>query len=170
MGDIIKLYGGKPANFLDVGGNVQEDQVREAFRIITEDKGVKAILVNVFGGIVNCATIANGIVHRLCHGLGRRCQESLFCPRLNIATLFLLRLHEQLSSFVLQVRGNYLDRLCINYPFLSRSWVLLHWACNLNQQLRNTTFKCWSNLAIILPVPRLLFIPRIMSFHISTKC
>merc|ERR1712109_376189 len=52
--DIIKLYGGKPANFLDVGGNVQEDQVREAFRIITEDKGVKAILVNVFGGIVNC--------------------------------------------------------------------------------------------------------------------
>merc|ERR1712172_150990 len=61
--DIIKLYGGKPANFLDVGGNVQEDQVREAFRIITEDKGVKAILVNVFGGIVNCATIANGIVN-----------------------------------------------------------------------------------------------------------
>merc|ERR1711928_222631 len=57
------LYGGKPANFLDVGGNVQEDQVREAFRIITEDKGVKAILVNVFGGIVNCATIANGIVN-----------------------------------------------------------------------------------------------------------
>merc|ERR1712212_939725 len=61
--DIIKLYGGKPANFLDVGGNVQEDQVREAFRIITEDKGVKAILVNVFGGIVDCATIANGIVN-----------------------------------------------------------------------------------------------------------
>lgn len=61
--DIIKLYGGEPANFLDVGGNVQEGQVREAFRIITEDKGVKAILVNVFGGIVNCATIANGIVN-----------------------------------------------------------------------------------------------------------
>merc|ERR1712077_111165 len=66
--DIIKLYGGKPANFLDVGGNVQEDQVREAFRIITEDKGVKAILVNVFGGIVNCATIANGIVNA-CKGI-----------------------------------------------------------------------------------------------------
>merc|ERR1719278_2187278 len=61
--DIIQLYGGEPANFLDVGGNVQEDQVKEAFRIITEDKGVKAILVNVFGGIVNCATIANGIVN-----------------------------------------------------------------------------------------------------------
>lgn len=61
--DIIKLYGGEPANFLDVGGNVQEWQVKEAFRIITEDKGVKAILVNVFGGIVNCATIANGIVN-----------------------------------------------------------------------------------------------------------
>jgi len=61
--DIIKLYGGEPANFLDVGGNVQEGQVKEAFRIITEDEGVKAILVNVFGGIVNCATIANGIVN-----------------------------------------------------------------------------------------------------------
>jgi len=61
--DIIQLYGGKPANFLDVGGGVQEEQVKQAFRIITEDKGVKAILVNVFGGIVNCATIANGIVN-----------------------------------------------------------------------------------------------------------
>jgi len=61
--DIIKYYGGDPANFLDVGGNVQEGQVREAFRIISEDKQVKAILVNVFGGIVNCATIANGIVN-----------------------------------------------------------------------------------------------------------
>jgi len=61
--DIIKLYGGEPANFLDVGGSVQEGQVKEAFRIITEDANVKAILVNVFGGIVNCATIANGIVN-----------------------------------------------------------------------------------------------------------
>lgn len=61
--DIIKYYGGEPANFLDVGGNVQENQVKEAFRIISEDKQVKAILVNVFGGIVNCATIANGIVN-----------------------------------------------------------------------------------------------------------
>jgi len=61
--DIIKLYGGEPANFLDVGGSVQENQVKEAFRIITEDDKVKAILVNVFGGIVNCATIANGIVN-----------------------------------------------------------------------------------------------------------
>jgi len=60
--DIIKYYGGEPANFLDVGGSVQEGQVREAFRIISEDKQVKAILVNVFGGIVDCATIANGIV------------------------------------------------------------------------------------------------------------
>ncbi|CAB4057111.1 LSC2 [Lepeophtheirus salmonis] len=61
--DIIKLYGGDPANFLDVGGSVQEEQVKEAFRIITEDSKVKAILVNVFGGIVNCATIANGVVN-----------------------------------------------------------------------------------------------------------
>ena len=56
--DIIKLYGGEPANFLDVGGGVQEHQVREAFRIISEDSKVKGILVNVFGGIVDCATIA----------------------------------------------------------------------------------------------------------------
>ncbi|XP_039445890.1 succinate--CoA ligase [GDP-forming] subunit beta, mitochondrial [Culex pipiens pallens] len=61
--DIIKLNGGAPANFLDVGGNVKEDQVLKAFQILTSDQNVKAILVNVFGGIVNCATIANGIVN-----------------------------------------------------------------------------------------------------------
>ncbi|KRT79897.1 hypothetical protein AMK59_8173, partial [Oryctes borbonicus] len=60
--DIIKLHGGDPANFLDVGGGVQENQVRAAFNILTTDPNVKAILVNVFGGIVNCATIAKGIV------------------------------------------------------------------------------------------------------------
>ncbi|CAG9759874.1 unnamed protein product [Ceutorhynchus assimilis] len=63
--DIIKLYGGEPANFLDVGGSVKEEQVKAAFQIITSDPSVKAILVNVFGGIVNCATIANGIVGAL---------------------------------------------------------------------------------------------------------
>ena len=63
MDIIMGVYGGEPANFLDVGGSVQEHQVKEAFRIITEDDKVKAILVNVFGGIVNCATIANGIVN-----------------------------------------------------------------------------------------------------------
>lgn len=60
--DIIKLHGGDPANFLDVGGSVKEDQVRAAFRILTSDSNVRSILVNVFGGIVNCGTIANGIV------------------------------------------------------------------------------------------------------------
>lgn len=60
--DIIKLNGGDPANFLDVGGGVKEDQVTKAFEILTSDPKVKGILVNVFGGIVNCATIANGIV------------------------------------------------------------------------------------------------------------
>lgn len=63
--DIIKLHGGDPANFLDVGGGVKEEQVRAAFQIITSDEKVKAVLVNVFGGIVNCATIANGIVAAL---------------------------------------------------------------------------------------------------------
>lgn len=63
--DIIKLYGGEPANFLDVGGSVREDQVLAAINIITSDPSVKAILINVFGGIVNCATVANGIVGAL---------------------------------------------------------------------------------------------------------
>lgn len=60
--DIIKLNGGSPANFLDVGGSVKEDQVFQAFRILSQDPKVKVILVNVFGGIVNCATIAKGII------------------------------------------------------------------------------------------------------------
>lgn len=61
--DIIKLHGSSPANFLDVGGNVNESQVLRAFQILLADTNVKGILVNVFGGIVNCATIANGIVN-----------------------------------------------------------------------------------------------------------
>ncbi|KAK7102614.1 succinate--CoA ligase [GDP-forming] subunit beta, mitochondrial-like isoform X2 [Littorina saxatilis] len=61
--DIIKLHGGSPANFLDVGGTVTEDQVFSAFKLLTSDSQVKAILVNIFGGIVNCATIAKGITN-----------------------------------------------------------------------------------------------------------
>lgn len=63
--DIIKLHGGDPANFLDVGGSVKEEQVAAAFKILTADEKVKSVLVNVFGGIVNCATIANGIVNAM---------------------------------------------------------------------------------------------------------
>ncbi|MEW5300014.1 MAG: hypothetical protein WDW36_002978 [Sanguina aurantia] len=61
--DIIKLHGGAPANFLDVGGNASEEQVVEAFKILTEDPQVKAILVNIFGGIMKCDVIAAGIVN-----------------------------------------------------------------------------------------------------------
>lgn len=60
--DIIKLNGGQPANFLDVGGGATVDQVTEAFRIITSDKSVCAILVNIFGGIMRCDIIAQGII------------------------------------------------------------------------------------------------------------
>ncbi|KAG0718528.1 Succinate--CoA ligase [GDP-forming] subunit beta, mitochondrial [Chionoecetes opilio] len=60
--DIIKLHGGAPANFLDLGGGVQEHQVEHALKILTSDKTVKAIFVNIFGGIVNTATIASGLV------------------------------------------------------------------------------------------------------------
>ncbi|GJQ72038.1 hypothetical protein Trydic_g3139 [Trypoxylus dichotomus] len=60
--DMIKLFGGEPANFLDVGGGVTDAQVKQAFNIITSDPNVKIILVNVFGGIVNCEMIARGII------------------------------------------------------------------------------------------------------------
>ncbi|MBW8271214.1 ADP-forming succinate--CoA ligase subunit beta [Caldovatus sp. SYSU G05006] len=60
--DIIKLYGGTPANFLDVGGGATRERVAAAFRIITSDPKVKAILVNIFGGIARCDLIAEGIV------------------------------------------------------------------------------------------------------------
>jgi succinyl-CoA synthetase beta subunit len=60
--DIIKLHGGEPANFLDVGGGASASQVAEAFRILTSDPNVKAILVNIFGGIMKCDVIADGII------------------------------------------------------------------------------------------------------------
>lgn len=60
--DIIQLHGGAPANFLDVGGGANADQVTEAFRIILSDSNVKAVLVNIFGGIMKCTTIAEAIV------------------------------------------------------------------------------------------------------------
>jgi succinyl-CoA synthetase beta subunit len=61
--DIIKFYGGEPANFLDVGGGATEEQVTEAFKILITDKKVKAILVNIFGGIMKCDVIAKGIIN-----------------------------------------------------------------------------------------------------------
>ena len=60
--DIIKLYGAEPANFLDVGGGATKEKVAEAFKIITSDKRVKGILVNIFGGIMRCDVIAEGVV------------------------------------------------------------------------------------------------------------
>jgi len=60
--DIIKLYGAEPANFLDVGGGATKEKVTEAFKIITSDPSVKGILVNIFGGIMRCDVIAEGVV------------------------------------------------------------------------------------------------------------
>lgn len=60
--DLIKLHGGEPANFLDVGGGATADKVAEAFKLILSDKNVRAILVNIFGGIVRCDLIAEGII------------------------------------------------------------------------------------------------------------
>ena len=63
--DIIKLHGGEPANFLDVGGTADSKRVAEAFKIILSDKNVNTVLINIFGGIVRCDVIANGIVEAL---------------------------------------------------------------------------------------------------------
>jgi succinyl-CoA synthetase beta subunit len=60
--DIIKLYGESPANFLDVGGGASKDKVTAAFKIITADPNVKGILVNIFGGIMRCDIIAEGVI------------------------------------------------------------------------------------------------------------
>jgi succinyl-CoA synthetase beta subunit len=60
--DLIKLHGGEPANFLDVGGGANVEQVTEAFRILLDDKNTKAVLVNIFGGIMRCTTIATAIL------------------------------------------------------------------------------------------------------------
>jgi succinyl-CoA synthetase beta subunit len=60
--DIIKLAGGSPANFLDVGGGASAEQVKNAFRILLSDKNVKAVLINIFGGIMRCDVVATGVV------------------------------------------------------------------------------------------------------------
>lgn len=60
--DIIKLYGGQPANFLDIGGSATKDRVIEAFKIILDDQSVKAVLINIFGGIVRCDMVAEAII------------------------------------------------------------------------------------------------------------
>src|SRR5207237_1458477 len=60
--DIIKLAGGEPANFLDVGGGASQERVENAFRILLADENVKAVLINIFGGIVRCDMVANGVV------------------------------------------------------------------------------------------------------------
>ncbi|MCL5266381.1 MAG: ADP-forming succinate--CoA ligase subunit beta [Chloroflexi bacterium] len=63
--DVIELYGGEPANFLDVGGGAKSDRVAEAFRLLLSDKNVKAVLLNIFGGITRCDEVAKGIVEAL---------------------------------------------------------------------------------------------------------
>ncbi len=60
--DIVKLHGGAPANFLDVGGGATKERVTEAFKIILSDNNVQAVLINIFGGIVRCDLIAEGVI------------------------------------------------------------------------------------------------------------
>ena len=60
--DIIKLYGSKPANFLDVGGGASKEKVSAAFKIILSDKNVSGVLINIFGGIMRCDVLAQGVV------------------------------------------------------------------------------------------------------------
>jgi len=63
--DIIQLAGGKPANFLDVGGGANVERIANAFRIMMSDPNVEAVLINIFGGIVRCDRVANGILQAL---------------------------------------------------------------------------------------------------------
>ena len=60
--DIIKLAGGEPANFLDVGGGANAEQITNAFKILMSDKSVKAVLINIFGGILRCDVLAEGVI------------------------------------------------------------------------------------------------------------
>ena len=60
--DIIKLAGGSPANFLDVGGGANAEQIRNAFKILMSDQNVKAVLINIFGGILRCDVLAAGVI------------------------------------------------------------------------------------------------------------
>jgi succinyl-CoA synthetase beta subunit len=60
--DIIKLAGGEPANFLDVGGGANAEQIRNAFKILMSDRNVRAVLINIFGGILRCDVLAEGVI------------------------------------------------------------------------------------------------------------
>ncbi len=60
--DVIKLYGGEPANFLDIGGGATKESITAAFEIILEDSSVKGILVNIFGGIIRCDMVARSVI------------------------------------------------------------------------------------------------------------
>src|SRR5256712_1705221 len=60
--DIIKLAGGEPANFLDVGGGANKEQIRHAFKILMSDQNVRAVLINIFGGILRCDILADGVI------------------------------------------------------------------------------------------------------------
>ena len=60
--DIIKLAGGEPANFLDVGGGANTEQIRNAFKILMSDRHVRAVLINIFGGILRCDVLAGGVI------------------------------------------------------------------------------------------------------------
>ena len=69
--DAIHLFGGHPANFLDVGGGANETQVKEALRILMQDERVKVIFINIFGGIMKCDTIAQGVISAV-HEIGMK--------------------------------------------------------------------------------------------------
>jgi len=95
--DIIKLHGGSPANFLDVGGGATAQQVKEAFKIITGDPKVNAIMVNIFGGIMRCDVIAEGIIEA--------------AKELSLATPIVVRLQVRVIS---------------SYALVSRTFAILH--------------------------------------------
>ena len=73
--DMIKLAGGEPANFLDIGGGATPERVAKAFRLVTMDKNVKAMLVNIFAGINRCDWVAQGVIKAMRDGAARRAAD-----------------------------------------------------------------------------------------------
>ena len=96
---VMKLHGGSPANFLDVGGGATATQVKEAFKIITGDPKVNAIMVNIFGGIMRCDVIAEGIIAA--------------AKELNLATPIVVRLQVRPQDFMFYARTHKTCQLII---------------------------------------------------------
>ena len=118
---VIKLHGGSPANFLDVGGGATATQVKEAFKIITGDPKVNAIMVNIFGGIMRCDVIAEGIIAA--------------AKELNLATPIVVRL--QVSPH--HTNGCFVPGLIKHHKFAMLTTLSLRFSCDRGSNFTHYT-------------------------------